>query len=217
MQKTRQKILEYLKHEGEATVEDLSHALNDLTPVTIRHHLDVLRAEGLVAEPVSLHRETPGRPRHTYRLTDRAQALFPRNIESLTEHMLNEIMERLSDDEINVIFEGITDRMADELGPPQNDETYSDRLDRVVGHLTQHGYEARWEPGPDGFILHTMNCPYDSLARASDTLCSLDVRYISKLLGVVPRRLAHIAEGDKSCSYLVRYEEAATGTGSPGN
>ena len=50
MQSTRQEILEILKEDREATVEDLASRL-ELTPMTIRHHLNVLQAQNLVVAP----------------------------------------------------------------------------------------------------------------------------------------------------------------------
>ena len=47
MQKTRQKILEHLREHGESTVNELSKALDNLTAVTVRHHLDVLKERSL--------------------------------------------------------------------------------------------------------------------------------------------------------------------------
>ncbi len=67
MHRTRTLILDYLKEHGEATVDDLAAVL-DLTSVTVRHHLDILRTEELVAEPVIRHRNTPGRPQYSYAL-----------------------------------------------------------------------------------------------------------------------------------------------------
>ena len=61
MQATRQRILEILKERNTATVEELAYDLG-LTPVTIRHHLDILRSEGLVQAPQVKRRDTPGRP-----------------------------------------------------------------------------------------------------------------------------------------------------------
>ncbi|NTU63973.1 MAG: ArsR family transcriptional regulator, partial [Chloroflexi bacterium] len=63
MQATRQRILEILKERGAATVEELGSDL-DLTPVTIRHHLDILRNEGLIQAPKVKRRDAPGRPQH---------------------------------------------------------------------------------------------------------------------------------------------------------
>ena len=50
MQSTRERILNILKERGQATVDDLSQELG-LTAVTVRHHLDILRGEGLIASP----------------------------------------------------------------------------------------------------------------------------------------------------------------------
>lgn len=203
MQKTRQKILEYLKQYGEATVDDLSQALDDLTAVTVRHHLDVLRSQGMIASPEILHRSSPGRPRYVYTLTDKALALFPKNVNTFTSHMLSELKQSLNDDQVNVLFDGIALRMASELEPGKPEESFESRLDRVVNHLTKHGYQAHWEHHPDGYVLHTSNCPYTGVVEDHGDLCTLDVRYISELLGTVPRRLSHMTQGDAACSYLV--------------
>lgn len=203
MQKTRQKILEFIKAHGEATVEDLSHALDDLTAVTVRHHLDVLRSQGMISVPEVQHRTSPGRPRYAYTLTDKAEAFFPKNINNLTTHMLSELKHSLDESQINVIFEGVATRMASELGSGPDDEPFEDRLDRVVEHLSSQGYDARWEHHTEGFVLYTSNCPYSGVVDNHTDLCGLDMRYISQLLGMVPRRLTHIIEGEETCSYLV--------------
>lgn len=202
MQKTRQKILEFLKLHGEATVEDLSAHLENLTPVTVRHHLDVMRSEGLVETPEIRHRTSPGRPKYIYRLAGDAQSLFPTNLGTLTGHILDEMKDRLDERQINVIFEGVASRMAGSLPPSPRGESIEARLERVVGHLSEHGYMASWEVHPEGYVLHTRNCPY-TLAPEHPEMCQLDIRYISNLLGVVPRRLTHLLEGDNSCSYLI--------------
>ncbi len=203
MQKTRQKILQYLKQHGEATVEDLSRTLDDLTPVTVRHHLDVLRSDGMVSAPEIRHRTTPGRPRYVYGLTEKAESIFPKNVNSLATHMISELKQTVNDSQLNVIFEGLADRMASEFDAGPEGEPFEARLDRVVTHLTEHGYEARWEPNDQGYVIHTSNCPYGGVADNHDEICLLDIRYISHLLGVIPRRLGHLREGEESCSYLV--------------
>ncbi len=203
MQKTRQKILEFLKQRGEATVEELSEALDDLTAVTVRHHLDVLRSQELVDAPVIRHRNSPGRPRYVYTLTSKAEALFPKNVNTLTQHVLSELKASLGADQVNVLFEGVAERMAAEIEPGSEGETFEERLDRVVEHLTDHGYEAHWEEHPEGYVLHTTNCPYTGIVEAHDDLCMLDAKYISHLLGTVPRRVGRLRDGEESCSYLI--------------
>lgn len=202
MQKTRQRILEYLRGHGEATVEDLSASLDNLTPVTVRHHLDVMRTEGLIEAPAIRHRASPGRPCYTYRLSARAEASFPHNLRTLTTILLTEMKTTLNEQQVNVIFEGVADRMSTLVEPPPPGETTEQKLSRVVEHLTEHGYAASWEMTSEGYVLHTCNCPY-GVADVHPELCNLDVRYISGLLGMVPRRLLHLAQGDSTCSYLI--------------
>ena len=92
MQATRQRILELLRDARILTVEELAESL-DLTPVTVRHHLDILKGEGLVEVPEVRRREAPGRPQYTFQLTPAALAFFPKNYQSFTEIMLTEISE----------------------------------------------------------------------------------------------------------------------------
>jgi predicted ArsR family transcriptional regulator len=207
MQKTRQKILEYLRKHGEATVDDLGQALGNLTAVTVRHHLDVLRKQDLIGPPTIRHRSSPGRPKYVYRLTERAESLFPKNLNTLADHLLSELKHSLDKKQLNVIFEGIADRMASEMPDGAAAEPFEMRVARVADHLIEHGYEARWETHPEGFVLYIDNCPYGGVVEEHAELCALDVRYFSRLLGTVPRRLEHRIAGDHCCSFLVTYPE----------
>ena len=61
MQTTRQKIVELLRELGQATVEELADAVG-LTQMAVRHHLNVLRGENLVATS-SVRRKSWAYPR----------------------------------------------------------------------------------------------------------------------------------------------------------
>jgi predicted ArsR family transcriptional regulator len=145
-----------------------------------------------------------------YTLTDKAEGLFPKNINTLTQHMLDELKASLGSEQINVIFDGVAARMASELEPGAPGESFEERLDRVVEHLSEHGYEAHWERHPDGYVLHTTNCPYSGVAEAHDDVCVLDAKYISRLLGTVPRRIGHLKDGETSCAYLIKHSQAVS-------
>ncbi|MBN2472069.1 MAG: ArsR family transcriptional regulator [Anaerolineae bacterium] len=206
MQQTRQHILEILKEHEEATVDDIVEALanriGDITAVTVRHHLEILRGDGLVAAPRVRRRTTPGRPQHMYALTDKALELFPNNYRSLAGEMLLQLKAQLPAAEVNVILEGVADQMAGSI--PPSDAPLPVRLNQVVDYLSEQGYAAYWEAVDEGFILHTNNCPYHQLAAEHEELCRMDIRMISGLLGgIVPRRVAHMTQGDPSCAYLI--------------
>jgi predicted ArsR family transcriptional regulator len=203
MQDTRKSILDYLKEHGPATVDELAAVLG-LTAVTVRHHLDILRGEELVAEPAIRHRSTPGRPQYSYSLTAKASEHFPKNYCDLASKLIEEVKASAEPGLVNVIFEGVAGRLAMTAPPPVPGEPLAHRLDRTVAFLNQYGYVARWESAPQGgYLLHTCNCPYEALAGGNPELCGMDLALVGNLLGQVPQRVSRVVEGAASCAYLV--------------
>lgn len=206
MQSTRQRILEILKERNQATVEQLSAAL-ELTPVTIRHHLDILRGEGLVGAPQVLRRSGPGRPQYTYALTEAAGDHFPKNYHGLANLMLNEIRQHVAPDEMERILHGVARRMAAQAPPLQPAQAPQEVMNAVVSFLNAKGYVARWEETPEGdCLLHTCNCPYERVSQAHSEVCAIDVSLVRQLVGASVQQVSHMTAGDDSCSYLFRFE-----------
>jgi DeoR family suf operon transcriptional repressor len=208
-QETRRHILDILKKHPEMTVDELVEVLHQsnekkVTAATIRHHLDILQENGLVEAPQVRRRESPGRPQYVYRLTDKGLDFFPSNYAGLASSLLEQMRNHLPRPEINVILEGVADQMSAQAGIPK-DLPIEERLDYVVGYLTAMGYEANWEAdiSGKGYILSTSNCPFEKVAQSHDDVCSIDMHLIANLLGVVPRRLGRIAEGNQSCNYFI--------------
>jgi predicted ArsR family transcriptional regulator len=208
VQTTRQRILEILKEKNQATVEELSAELN-LTSVTIRHHLEVLRGEGLVDVPRLVRRGGPGRPHHAYILTEAAADYFPKNYHSLADLMFDEISVRVTPAEMDQIISGVADRMAALAPPHKRERAPREVLSAAVRHLNDQGYVARWERTPVGeYILHTCNCPYERVAQLHSEVCRMDAEFVAQLVGVPSERLSHMATGDDTCSYRVQFEHA---------
>ncbi|MFN8529626.1 MAG: ArsR family transcriptional regulator [Anaerolineae bacterium] len=205
MQETRRYILEILRERGQATVDDivgdLQQRRGSITAVTVRHHLNILQKEDMITSPELKRRSSPGRPQHTYTLTDKAKEQFPNNYQKLALSLLEELNQRLPPDGVNVILEGVAERMASEAAIP--DLLFEDRLNLVVEFLSTRGYEAHWERTDEGAILNTSNCPYHGVAADHPSLCDMDMRLVSSLLGVVPRRTSHRATGDTTCAYFI--------------
>jgi predicted ArsR family transcriptional regulator len=207
MQSTRQRILEILKEKKRATVEQLSEELT-LTPVTIRHHLDILRGEGLIDAPMVLRRLGPGRPQYAYGLTEAAGDYFPKNYHHLADLMFDEMRERMTQAELNQVMNAIADRMAAKAPSVKHAQNPKEVLDTIVRYLNDQGYVARWENAPEGgFVLHTCNCPYERVAQAHREVCQMDARFVAQLVGVRPQRMSSIASGDDSCSYVFNFGE----------
>ncbi len=205
MQETRRFILEILRRRRQATVDDIVAELHkqrgSITAVTVRHHLKLLQEEDLITSPELRRRSSPGRPQYIYTLTDKAREHFPNNYQRLAEGLLEELQKHLPAEGVNVILEGVADQMAVEASIPEGELT--DRLDVAVDYLTDKGYEAHWEPSADGYMLFTSNCPYHHISDHNVALCEMDMRLISSLLSVVPRRITRVVDGDETCSYLI--------------
>jgi predicted ArsR family transcriptional regulator len=202
MQKTRQTILNILKEHGQVTVSQLSRLL-DLTPVTVRHHLNILQREGLVRAPVIERQKSPGRPRHLFSLTEEADDHFPKNYAEFANLTLQEVRQRSTPGEVEAIMKGIARRMAADAPEMQADESLPMRLDRVVGFLNHKGYAARWELNDRGYVLSTSNCPYQRLSEEHCEPCYMDLELIGELLDARPQRIAWSAAGDRECAYLI--------------
>jgi predicted ArsR family transcriptional regulator len=205
MQETRQHILDILRERTEATVDEIVEELRKrrgkITPVTVRHHLLRLQEEHLITEPQLRHRSTPGRPQHVYMLTEQAQGFFPSNYQRLAVGLLEQIRAQLPPQHVNVILEGVAGSMASEAQIPN--VPLAQKMDLAVEYLNSRGYKARWEKSDGGYVLHTSNCPYHEIAKTNDTLCDMDMRLIATLMGIVPRRIAHVIEGDHTCAYMI--------------
>jgi DeoR family suf operon transcriptional repressor len=204
MQETRSQILSFLRTHGPASVDrivaHISQVRGPITHVTVRHHLTRLLAEGLVTS-TPLSRSTPGRPQLVYQLTPQGESLFPNNFRRVAEGLIEQVQSTLTPNQVNVIFEGLGARMAQSAAI--DGATMPERLQQVVDHLNQLGYQANWEPCPEGFLLHTHSCPYHRIDRDGSTLCRMDMTFIASMLGVVPRLARHMSQGDSSCSYLI--------------
>lgn len=205
MQETRHSILEILRQRRQATVDeivsDLQARRGAITAVTVRHHLKLLQEEGLITAPELRRRSSPGRPQYIYALTGRAHDYFPNNYQRLAEGLLEQLQKYLPPDGVNVILEGVADHMARDVEIPKGD--MNARMDVVVEYLTERGYEANWEQNDEGYVLYTANCPYHQISGDNPRLCDLDMRLVSSLLNVVPRRISHVSNGDETCSYLI--------------
>lgn len=211
IQETRRHILEILKKHGEMTVDEIvevlhSQAEKKVTAATVRHHLDVLKENGMVDTPEVRRRDTPGRPQYVFVLTEKAGDYFPSNYAGLAEGLLSQIKASLPSNQFNVILEGTAREMAAKAQIP-TDLPMEERLDLVIEHLTHEGYKASWHRNNEGYILETMNCPYEKVANSHDDVCKVDMYLISSLLGIVPRRIGTVAKGEHSCSYLIPVKE----------
>ena len=110
-QSTRDTILHALKSSNQATVEALAEIAN-VSPVTVRHHLNSLQADGLI-EVDSVRRKV-GRPYYVYSLSESGHELFPHKYVRLTNRLLDELKATLPPEQVNQLFQGVVQSILEE-------------------------------------------------------------------------------------------------------
>ncbi|HVO70251.1 MAG TPA: ArsR family transcriptional regulator [Aggregatilineaceae bacterium] len=206
MQQTRRHILEILKERHEATIDEIVEALSarigKITAVTVRHHLEILRGDGLVAAPAVRRRSAPGRPQYVYTLTERAADQFPNNYQGLAAGLLEQLRDQLPTTKVTQILEGVADKMADQAMMP--DAPLEIRLDHAVAYLNTHGYTASWQHNGEGHVLAVTNCPYEQVSCSNPELCTMDKKLMDKLVGLPTQRIAWQQEDSEICTFLIK-------------
>jgi DeoR family suf operon transcriptional repressor len=191
---SRQRILEYIKKKGQASVAELSKALM-LTPVTIRHHLEALRSEDLVAEPISRHKPGPGRPEMMYEITSQADSYMPRNYGELCRCLIHAV-ETTQTPELS----GLLAEMGSSLGASAG--AIGDTA-LIASYLDERGYFPSLDQGEGMIILKLANCPYLEVAEDAPTLCEFDRSLIESLFGKAVDMVGRVVEGEPVCTFHI--------------
>lgn len=191
---SRQRILEFLKKSGQASVAELSKALA-LTSVTIRHHLETLRAEGLVADPVARHKAGPGRPEMMYHITTAANKFMPRNYGELCRCLIQAVA-KTSTHEI----EGVLVEMGNEMG--SSADTMGKPL-AAKSFLEERGYFPSIEQDQGLIMLQLANCPYLEVAEEAQVLCEFDRALIESLFGRPVEMHGRIVDHESVCTFKI--------------
>jgi DeoR family suf operon transcriptional repressor len=201
MQDTRQDILQILRERGSADVTELAESLS-LSSVTVHYHLNVLQREGLLQ--VTPTRQGVGRPRNVITLSDAALQKFPQSYHRLSDRLLEMLKSRLSEDEIQALFERIGDEIASEHAAALKNKNLSQKIETLIDLLGEEGFMTRLEKIDNGdFVITQYSCPYQYVASRHPEVCELDLRLMNTALGTPVRREACVTHGDTVCTFHV--------------
>ena len=202
MTDTRQEILEYLRAKGAADSNELAEALG-LSPVTIHYHINVLQRDGLLETKAV--RQGVGRPRNVFTLRDTAFEKFPQGYHRLSDRLLEILKSRMTEVDIQALFEGIGAEIAAEHATSWQGKTLEQKIDLLVGLLGEEGFMSRLEKvGADHFVLTQVNCPYQYVATRHPEVCELDLQLMNSALGTAVKREACVANGDAACTFHIQ-------------
>jgi predicted ArsR family transcriptional regulator len=202
----RRVVLYGVRRLDDATVEEVAELL-DMTVSGARQHLVALVEQGLV-EATELPRGPGerGRPRLTYRVTELADALFPKAYGALTNELLGYL-----DDEDGEVVDRIFARRRDERirrGAARVDEkaTLGAKVREVAQILDDDGYLATAErTGTGAYRVVEHNCAIATVARRYRQACTSEIEFLRALLpGTTITRTKHMVQGDQHCAYEIR-------------
>ncbi|MCC7452414.1 MAG: ArsR family transcriptional regulator [Anaerolineae bacterium] len=201
MNDTRWTVLEAIKAQGQATVASLAEALG-VTAISIRHHLNSLKGEGLVK--VEIERQGVGRPRHLYSLTEAAQRYFPNKYHILVERLLDELKATLPPDQIGAIIDKLAVNVAAQYAGSPVKGTMEERLQHLISVLGAEGFMAAVKHVDNHTVLTELNCPYMYVGQRHPEVCRIDHTLIRSVLGVDVEQKSCVLNGDRSCTFSVQ-------------
>jgi predicted ArsR family transcriptional regulator len=204
------RLLYAFKAQGPQTAARLAGRL-DITAVAVRQVLARLKDEGLV--DFEDRRETVGRPKRYWRLTDAGHARFPDNHAGLTAELLASIsalfgadgLERLISHREAAILAQYRDATASAT-------TLAERTKRLARLRSAEGYMAESKrEGRDSFLLIENHCPICVAAKQCQGFCRSELALFRQVLGpnASVERLEHIVHGARRCVYRIAPRPAA--------
>lgn len=207
---TRDVILASLKNMAQATVEELAQAA-DVSPVTVRHHLNSLQGDGLLV--TSSVRRKVGRPHYVYALSEEGHELFPKKYARLSSRLIDELKSRFSTEVVNELFSSAVSRIVEEHREEFERLSFERRLDFLVELLSEEGFLARWEETERGeYNLIESSCPYISVGQTHDEICSFDAGLIAAVMATEVRQQSCMLDGDTCCQFTILRPDEIRGT-----
>ncbi len=198
---TQDAVLLHLKKEGEMTVQALCEVLN-ITAMAVRRHLQVLQNDGLVESRVV--RRSRGRPSYNYRLTSKAESLFPSGFQTLAMDLLDAVHEQSGQKGVMDLLIARNRKRLSRLKARVENRALRDRVEEVAKIFSEDGYMTEWQELKDGnFFIFQQHCALHDVAKSYRQVCVLEPHLMESLLGVRVTREKYMLKDDPICGYLV--------------
>lgn len=203
---TREQIVDLLKRGGEQTAGQLAAEIG-ITSMGVRQHLQALERDGLV-ETVVLRRRR-GRPSHLFRLTERAEELFPARYAQLAMDLLEQFTETAGTKAVDGLFAGRKDTHLGQYKTRLAGKELRNRVRELARIRDEEGYMAVTQESDDGDLeLVEHHCPIFAIAKRYPQACHYEQELFSQALGTDVDRTMHKVTGDGHCRYLIGKQES---------
>ena len=200
---TRNRVLRSLLLNQKRTVNELAESV-DINPISVRHHVTKLEAEGLILSKEERH--GVGRPRLIFSLTPKGMEQFPQRYLQLTLRLLEQLKSSLPEKVLGNIFKEVAEGLAEDLTHDINleDLDLKERLELLQEVLTSEGFMVDLQEEEGNFYIVEASCPYHHVGEDYPEICVIDQELIAHFVSSTPKRIECILDGDKQCKYLIR-------------
>jgi predicted ArsR family transcriptional regulator len=198
MNRMRQRFLVYFQKNHHAAASDLSRAFG-VTPADARHHLRVLKSEGLVEVVELMKTGGRGRPVKVYRLSRLARG---DNLHLLVDALLVEWIGPMSPRETGPVLEQLATHLMGNF-KQNNRDPLARKLAHCIEQMNKMHYSSRWEAHASGPRIIFESCPYASIISNHPELCLLDKMLLEKYLGGSVEQLSKLEKGSRNVPVCV--------------
>jgi len=199
---TRQKVLQTLLKKHRCSIVELADAV-EINPISVRHHIAKLQAEGLVVSDEERH--GVGRPRQVFYLTESGLEEFPTRYLRLTIRLLEQLKQNLPPKMVDQLFSQMAVDLVEEYAHMANQQgmTIEQRLDLVSDLLKDEGFDLEWEKKDNQYFIREISCPYLHVGQNHPEVCVIDQTLISTVLDLPTEKVKCILDGDNQCTFVV--------------
>jgi predicted ArsR family transcriptional regulator len=203
---THQAVLYHLRRNKEMSVAELCDVL-EITSMAVRRHLSGLQKDGFV--DCRLVKQTRGRPTYRYRLTEKAESLFPSGLGNMAYDLLDATFETRGHKGVMELLTVRNEWLVKKHRPRLEKMSLEDRVKAVVELFGQSGFMTEWKRLPDGnYFIFQQHCAIHHLATQYRQLCVLEPKLMEQLLGLKVTRESFMLKDDPTCGYLVHNKPA---------
>lgn len=202
LKSTRERVLQTLLKNHRCTINTLADAVN-INPISVRHHITKLEAEGLVGSEEERH--GVGRPRQVYFLTEAGLEHFPTRYMRLTIRLLGQLKEHMPPEMVNQLFSKMADDLVHDYANSARAQGLSteQRLEMVKSLLKDEGFNIEWEKIGDKYHIREVSCPYFHVGQNHPEVCWIDQTLISTVLDLPAEKVKCVLDGDNYCTFVV--------------
>jgi predicted ArsR family transcriptional regulator len=138
-----------------------------------------------------------------FKLTERADAVFPKRYGQLATMVLQEVQEMGGPEALDEVFARVAARHAGAIEKDLEGLDFDDKMRRVVSWIGRAGTLAEQTETAEGLKVTIHNCPFRNTALKFPQVCTITPQLISRLTGAAVSQAESIHRRDPYCSFVV--------------